>query len=335
MWLASSLAQAQPPSASTAGEAGAAPEVLWQPPQTDLDCRPNVCPAGYKFYGEVDYILWWSEKDRPIPPLIPGTVPSGAVTLPEMNNFGALTRNGVQGDLGVWLNPQQSCGLEAGGFWVDNRSPGNHGQVDDLGVRSQFHNELWGTLAQLRVEVYRGTWAHLDALTGFRHLSLDEALAIAERDSAADVVTSDRLGTHNRFYGGRLGAEMVFHYDKCFVDIWGAAALGVNDETIDVNGTTTTNGQAVQGGILTPPAVDGQHHRDQFAVVPEVGINIGYELTQHFRVRAGYSFLYLSEAARPGSQADVLLHSATSSVFPFQSGDFWVQGLNLGFEFRF
>jgi Putative beta barrel porin-7 (BBP7) len=309
----------------------------WQPypptAATCLDDRPNLSPPGYPFYGNVDYIMWWTEKDRPIPPLILG--PAGNTSVPQQNDFGPLFRNGLRGDLGMWLNSQQTVGLEIGGFWVDDRSPTSGFQAGDLSGRSQFHNELCGAEAQLRAEVYRGTWAHFDVLGGFRFLSLDEALGIEERDAAADVVASDGYDTHNRFYGGQLGGEMFLHYDKYFVDIWGKAALGVNDQTFDVTGTTVANGQTTPGGILASPAITGHHHRDEFAVVPEVGINVGYECSQHLRFTAGYTFLDLTNAARPGAQIDALVRAAQSSVFPFQSSNFWVQGLNLGVEFRF
>jgi hypothetical protein len=74
---------------------------------------------------------------------------------------------------------------------------------------------------------------------------------------------------------------------------------------------------------------------NQFAVVPEVGVNVGYECSQHLRFSVGYTFLDLTNAALPGAQIDALVRTPPSSSFPFQSGNFWVQGLNLGVEFRF
>jgi hypothetical protein len=198
-----------------------------------------------------------------------------------------------------------------------------------------LHNEFWSAEAELRAELYRGTWAHFDLLAGFCFVSMDEALDIERQDFHANITTLDSAGTHNRFYGGQLGAELVIHWYKCFVDLWGKVALGSNDETINVNGGTLTAGQPVVGGFLAPPEFIGSHHHDQFAVVPQIGVNVGYELTQHLRATAGYTFLYLSEAVRPGAETDALSRSPRSAPFPFQTGEFWGQGLNLGIEFRF
>jgi Putative beta barrel porin-7 (BBP7) len=308
----------------------------WQPPRPDLSDRPNVSPAGYRYYGSIDYILWWTERDHAVPPPAPASrddTPNPA--MPPGMDFGALLRNGLRGELGMWLDAQQTCAVEAGAFSVDNRSPGYQGETGTVGMQTQLHNELWGADVQARVEICRGTWAHFDLLAGFQYLSLDEGLNLLEGDSIADVITFDQFGAHNRFYGGQLGGEMVLHSEKCSVDFWGKVALGVNDETIDVAGATFAGGQTFAGGILASPALIGSHHHDPFAVLPQFGVNFGYEITQHMRATAGYTFLYLSEVARPGSQIDALLATPRPSAFIFQGSSFWAQGLNLGVEFRF
>jgi len=327
------------PAAGQSPQTGNAPDfpilfdLPWQPANTELLPRPNKGPAGYKFYGNVDYIMWWAERDRPVLSLTadPAAHP-GNVLLPDATDFGAPSQHGARAVLGTWLDQQQTIGLELGGFWLAERSPHDSGVLPDVAVRTQYHNELWGAEAQLRAEMYRGTWVHFDFLAGLCFLSLDEALGIAEHDLLTDITTADRFGTRNRFYGGQLGAEMEYHYGKYFVDVFGKAALGGNCETVNINGTTLVSGQALPGGIL---AVAGQHHRNEFAVVPQVGINVGGQVTQHIRAMVGYTFLYLSDAARPGTQADALVHSPSSSSFPFQSAELWLQGLNLGLEFRF
>ncbi len=335
VWLILAAVQAHGQSPATLGPPVAIvepPDIPWQPPRTDLDDRPNIGPSGYRFYGAVDYILWWTEKDRPVPTLTGGT---GNVLLPGTVDFGALVRNGERATLGTWLDQQQTVGLEIGGFWVGDRSPGEKYQEGDVGVHPQLHSQMSGVDAALRTEIYRGTWAHLDLLTGVRYLDYDEDLNIAQRDFTTEAVTSDRFGTHNRFYGGDLGAEMEMHYQKGFVDLWGKAALGVNDEALDVNGTTFNNGQLLPGGLLVSPLMAGRYHRDQFAVVPEFGADVGYHLTQHLRVTAGYTFFYLSNAVRPGEQIDALYGTPKAADFTVHSSDLWVQGLNLGLEFRF
>ena len=89
--------------------------------------------------------------------------------------------------------------------------------------------------------------------------------------------------------------------------------------------------------------------RDAFAVVPEVGVNVGYQITESLRLFAGYSFIGWSDVARPGDQIDVGLNPnliPTSATFGAPGGpprpalavqrtDFWAQGVNFGVEWRY
>jgi hypothetical protein len=91
-------------------------------------------------------------------------------------------------------------------------------------------------------------------------------------------------------------------------------------------------------------------------VVPELGVTVGYQLTDAMRLYAGYNLLFWSGVARPGQQIDtiedvrqmpVLIQksinqtSTSRPVVPprpavrFQETGFWAQGLNCGFELRY
>ena len=86
-----------------------------------------------------------------------------------------------------------------------------------------------------------------------------------------------------------------------------------------------------------------------FAVAPEVGVNLGFALSNSCRVFAGYSFTYLSSVARPAEQVDRSVNLGLIPTSPsfgtsnnpaapravFQSTDFWAHGINLGAAFRF
>ena len=48
----------------------------------------------------------------------------------------------------------------------------------------------------------------------------------------------------------------------------------------------------------------GHFSQSQFAVVPEIGVKLGYQLTPNLRLQAGYNFLFWSNVVRPGQQID-------------------------------
>ena len=100
-------------------------------------------------------------------------------------------------------------------------------------------------------------------------------------------------------------------------------------------------------GLLAQPTNVGRTKHSSFAAVPEVGLKIGYQFTDHLRVTVGYDFLYWSRVARPGQQIDTLVNTSQllrqggAAVVPanpariFHDTDYWAQGINLGLEFNF
>jgi hypothetical protein len=102
----------------------------------------------------------------------------------------------------------------------------------------------------------------------------------------------------------------------------------------------------LEGGLLALRSNIGSHERDDLAFVPEVGLNIGLQLTRRLKTQAGYSFLWVSRVARAGEQIDPVVNV---TQFPILSGngpligparptlkfaetDFWAHGLNFGLE---
>lgn len=129
--------------------------------------------------------------------------------------------------------------------------------------------------------------------------------------------------------------------------------LGDNHETIDIRGyqiLTHANGtqQVFNGGLLALPSNSGHFQRDRFCVVPEIGVNLGYQVTENLKAYVGYNFLYWSNVVRPGDQIDRVLDINQIPNFrtgppapqrrplvPFKETSFWAQGVNFGLEYRY
>jgi hypothetical protein len=208
-----------------------------------------------------------------------------------------------------------------------------------------------------------GCRGRVDLLAGFRYLELTEGLGVTENLTVVPGVpvlggtafqVHDQFNTRNRFYGGQIGARAEFWRGGLFVNVRGMVALGNTEQVVDVAGSTVIAppGQVptvANGGLLAQATNSGHFTRDQFAVVPEVGINVGYQVTQHLRAFVGYSFLYWSNVVRPGDQIDRAVNPTQlplSTAAPLLTGparpapvlrdtDFWAQGISLGVEFRY
>ncbi len=200
----------------------------------------------------------------------------------------------------------------------------------------------------------------LDVIGGFRYLQLNDGLGITEDLTAppgpggTSFVIQDQFDTSDRFYGGQIGLRDEVRRGRFFADFTGQIAFGAVDEIVDIQGSTVITppgGAAVvrSGGLLALPTNIGHYTQSRFAVLPEAGLDLGYQLTDHVRVSTGYNFLYLSNVVRPGDQIDRVLNPTQLPVlggagglvgpprpaFDFHETDYWAQGIQFGLEFRY
>ncbi len=228
------------------------------------------------------------------------------------------------------------------------------------GVQVTASSRLTGADLNLRTNLWRGCCWRIDWLTGFRYLSLDESLNIMENlmplagsnfPAGSSIMVWDNFTTHNYFYGGQIGPDIEVRRGPWSLDFLAKVALGATHETSNINGATgfMIPGQMPSlqpGGLLALPTNIGHSSHDRFAVVPEIGVKLSYQVTPHLRAFVGYSFLYWSDVVRPGNQIDRVVNptqlpGAGGLVGParpttlFHPSDFWAQGINLGLELRF
>jgi len=232
-------------------------------------------------------------------------------------------------------------------------------------------NELYGWDVEFVTRCFQVDCAKLELLAGFRHLHLDESLEILQNTmllpggiagfAGSSVVVPgsvsifDRFATVNNFYGPQLGARFEYGGDGLFINLLTKVALGDSHESVNRGGATASTPvgggttKVVPGGLLVLASNFGRIHHDQFAVVPELNLNVGYHITPLIRAYVGYTFLYWSDVARAGDQVSRIVNPAlipTSQTFgtgggapqpgaTFEHTDFWAQGINFGLEFRY
>lgn len=246
-------------------------------------------------------------------------------------------------------------------------------------------SRLWGGEANLRCRLCCDSSCcdccgccpmhyHLDLLGGFRYLDLTESLSIIETiqtqatrtvagppplllPAGTTVSLHDRFGTRNQFYGGQVGADFNLRLSCWSFDFLGKLALGDNHEVINIGGgqiVTPPGGAPLffQGGLLALPSNSGRFTRNRFAVVPELGVKVGYNVTDNLRLTVGYTWIYWSSVVRPADQIDRVLDTSkipnflnlgtvVPSVAPshplpiIHQNDFWAQGVTFGVEYNY
>jgi hypothetical protein len=235
-------------------------------------------------------------------------------------------------------------------------------------VASTLQNTLWGAEVNYRRNLIANPCSRLDGLVGYRFLNFKEELTVTEAflrtpDSPMTVgapalagMISDQFRTENNFHGGQIGLTGEIRRGRWFLDGRASVAFGQTFQTAEIGGGQALafgNGQVgqFQGGLLAVPGANiGTFRQDKFAVLPEVGFNVGYHLTPHLRLFVGYNFLYLSNVLRPGDVINTNIDAARIPNFPLpnpvtplpgvpqptpllRTTDFWAQGINFGLQF--
>ncbi len=200
----------------------------------------------------------------------------------------------------------------------------------------------------------------LDFLAGYRYYQLNGNLEISEEVISLDPRGPLAIGTmfdidevfraSNEFNGAELGLEAEFCRGPWSLEVLAKMALGSNYRTVTINGITeiTVPGQATAthaGGLLALPTNMGSFADDDFSIIPQFGLELGYRLSSHVQLHVGYNFIYWSDVVRAGEQIDLginpsqippgTLSGDARPAFDFVDSDFWAQGLNLGLEVTF
>ena len=164
----------------------------------------------------------------------------------------------------------------------------------------------------------RGTlsYSRVDMLAGYRYLNLKDRLSIADNfgsldpDIPVEYQITDQFDTSNEFQGLDLGIVWQGGWKKWTLECLLKTAVGNIHQSVNIQGSTVITTGATSpvssvGGLLALPTNIGSYGRDQVALMPELGFNLGYQVLPHLRLTAGYTFLYLGSVVRPGDQIDL------------------------------
>lgn len=169
------------------------------------------------------------------------------------------------------------------------------------------------------------------------------------------VLTSDRVRTVNDFYAAQVGFRGTIGYGAAFAEISGKVAPGYMRSYVDLQGSSTLiandgTSNAVPGGIFNNAQDLGRHRSDQFAVLLEGGLNVGYYVAPWLRLQFGYTFMWVNNVLRATTAISPYLNPnliPTSPSFtgvpagrdlqrnPVNLTDFDVHGFNVGIQLTF
>src|SRR5205823_14007027 len=127
---------------------------------------------------------------------------------------------------------------------------------------------------------------------------------------------NDHFEAQNRFYGPQFGMQSELRLGNLFLNGTAKCAVGAMNQTVNIAGAlavvTPGGGLADTQGVYALPTNIGHHTRTVFGVIPELNGNVGYDLTQNIRAYVGYTFLWLDNVVRPGTNIDHAINPTQS-----------------------
>ena len=228
-------------------------------------------------------------------------------------------------------------------------------------------SQLWGGDVSLRYKWLRGPNCSVDLLVGYRHITLSEGIDITEDRQNVIVgglvngihsFEQESFHTRNQFNGIQFGIDGEWRFGaRWFLGVNTKVAFGSMYQIVNIDGSTTFSNVpapfvagTVPGALLASTTNIGRYTHNRFGISPEVGVKIGYDVTDRLRVFAGYDFLYLNNVVRPGDQIDPVVNQSfrplpapfvatgagtrVPSVM-FRTTDYWAQGFNVGLLYRY
>ncbi len=210
-------------------------------------------------------------------------------------------------------------------------------------IEARASTRLIGGDAHLRVNAHTSEFGRIDVLAGYRYLQLWDAVSVqSERtgqgpaDGPTVFRTTDLFRTRNEFHGPQVGFAATYRlFDKLLLTSRATVALGVTHTDSLLSGSSVVGGFPAANGTLVGPTNSGRYERTQFSVLPAVDASLGYDITDHVRITAGYTSLYWSRVDRAAGQIDRTMNLISRPTYPAASSEFWMHGVLLGLEVRY
>jgi hypothetical protein len=237
-------------------------------------------------------------------------------------------------------------------------------------VRVSGYDDFEGAAITLQKCMWRccdpcGNTAQWNMLGGYRYYNYESQLLITENLTVLPGTTSplvpgtqisvrDQFDARSEFHGGEIGAQGRVTECWWWLDGMAKIAIGGHRRVVVVDGQTinTVPGAGTAtfaGGLLTSEVTNiGRYGDTRTAVIPELRIGLGAQLTPQLSARVGYNVIIWSDVVRaahhlpPGLRVDprnippVVAGGGPDPAFPGLLGSqLLAHGLDVGLQYNY
>lgn len=302
--------------------------------------------------------------------------------------FGSFFTTGTQQQSSTFSSPDGSTFLARPFFNISPINFDGSPRTPSEDIERVAQTGLGGSVAINRTSLLRGAdlnfrfnWCNytsctgrfawnIDKYFGVKYMGLDETLSVTENLTVLTTVpgqvtagdkfyVNDSFMTRNSFIGGNIGLISEMRLGRFFFDAHGSIAFGGNLQEVTIGGNTritqdNVTSPLLTGGLLAQQTNIGSYNRTQFSLIPEIGLKLGWQVSDHFRLFAGMDFTYWSNVVRPGQQIDYTVNTSqlprvdangnpvqpplvgpARPAFNWQNSNMWLTGFSAGVSWVF
>lgn len=330
---------------------------------------------------------WTNDSTIPIPLATKNNIPGALAIIGQpgteiilgsgssQNSFDFDGMRGLRLTFGGWLDDTHCYGLEASAFGL---APKTEKMLANPVVDVPFFSTTTGsenvlvggrvnnitdenTLGPSSFEInmlYRIPRARIPLVVtaGFRYMNIDDKVVLIDSifntpslPPGAALNVEDTFNARNHFYGLQLGARTKTNYCNFVFEGKAQIAFGMNYQRLAIHGQTNVNNQTVLQpiGLFAEPTNSGTFTHEQFAMLPELQIKLGYNGINYLSPFITWNLLYMNNVNRAAKQIDRNINQSQNPLLggtgtligapapqkQFRQSSFWLQGISIGVSF--
>jgi hypothetical protein len=198
----------------------------------------------------------------------------------------------------------------------------------DFSNASSMQGNYQSNLTSLEFNVLFGAQrSSFETILGVRYFNIKEEFVLDAFDTPPALPARFSyydINTNNNLYGFQTGGRGRWTVGRW--EFTGLAKFGVFDDVAEQTNLLTDDNRTV---VLRNTGAS----KSQAVFMAEANLSVAYQLTRTWRLRGGYSAMWINRVARATDQVDFSNNSLSGSTIFFRQGEL-ADGANVGLEAR-
>ncbi|MEM7473914.1 MAG: BBP7 family outer membrane beta-barrel protein [Planctomycetota bacterium] len=285
-------------------------------------------------------------------------------TMGPKHCYGLLVRYWNSGDQDLSFNFDSNTTPILARPFFDTTTAGSEAQQTQLigfpseatgNISVNTQSSAGGIELMITRELYVDRFNRINWISGYQNVQIDEGIRILSNTEiiapgplqGAMVSVLDNFQTQNEFHGGVYGLMNTKQLGKLNIETMFRLGAGNLQRRVNISGVTTRTSSGLSNtanqGLLARNTNNQPFVDDTFIVIPELAINLGYQIRPGFDFTVGYNYMVIPKVGQAAQQinpdlavnlSDPLV-GALDPSFSFEERNYWLHSLGLGLQLKY